>query len=108
MRTRLSLALLLAAFGAQARTDGDAGGRQAEHRTCLTNLDDIKPPGSVVADRERFCECYADAVVKARLPELERAEANQGEETVLPQAQETRAIRTRKSDEIARACLDRR
>ncbi|WP_336487475.1 hypothetical protein [Methylobacterium nigriterrae] len=108
MRTRLAVVLVLAAFGARARTDVDTGGRQGQWRTCLADLDDIKPPGSAIADRERFCDCYADAAVKARLPELERVEANQGEETAPPQARATRAIRDARSDEIARACLDRR
>ena len=100
-------ALLLAALPAvaQTRTDVDTGGRQAELRTCLNDLDDLVPPGSTVADRDRFCACYADAAVKAGLPELERAEANPGEDVRAPQAQATRTLRTERSNAIAKACL---
>ena len=100
-------ALLLAALpaAAQTRTDVDTGGRQAELRTCLTDLDDLVPPGSTVTDRDHFCACYADAAVKAGLPELEWAEANPGQEVGPPQARATRTIRTERSNAIAEACL---
>jgi hypothetical protein len=43
--------------------------------------------------------------VKAGLPELERAEANPGEDVRAPQAQATRTLRTERSNAIAKACL---
>jgi hypothetical protein len=107
IRPAILSALILAALpaAAQTRTDVDTGGRRTELRTCLTDLADLVPPGSTVADPDRFCACYADAAVKAGLPELERAEANLGQEVRPPQARATATIRTKRSNAIAKACL---
>lgn len=102
------LALVLAALAsppALAREDVNAPARLAELRTCLNHPDWVAPPDAEIADRDSFCACYADGAVKARLWELERAEANQGEEVRRPVADRTISLHDRKSAAIAASCL---
>ncbi len=54
-----------------------------------------------------FCACYADGAVTARLWELEKAEANQGEEVRQPVADRTISLHDRTSAAIAASCLKR-
>ncbi|MCJ2090732.1 hypothetical protein MKK88_32825 [Methylobacterium sp. E-005] len=105
---RLLVAFLLAALAngaALAREDVNAPAREAELRTCLNHPDWIAPPDAVIADRASFCACYAESAVTARLWELEKAEANQGEEVRRPVADRTISLHDRKSAAIAASCL---
>jgi hypothetical protein len=104
------IALLLAALTcgpALAREDVNAPAREAELRTCLNHPDWIAPPDARIADRAAFCACYADGAVKDRLWELEKAEANQGEEVRREVADRTISLHDRRSAAIAAACLKR-
>lgn len=103
-------ALLLATLAsgpAFSREDVNAPAREAELRTCLNHPDWVAPPDAVIADRASFCACYADGAVKERLWELEKAEANQGEEVRGPVAERTISLHNRKSAAIAASCLKR-
>ncbi|WP_267354654.1 MULTISPECIES: hypothetical protein [unclassified Methylobacterium] len=104
------VALLLAALAgapAFAREDVNAPAREAELRTCLNHPDWIAPPDTGIADKAAFCACYADAAVKDRLCELEKAEANQGEAVRRPVADRTISLHDRTSAAIAASCLKR-
>ena len=92
---------------ALAREDVNAPAREAELRTCLNHVEWVAPPDAVIADRASFCTCYADGAVKDRLWELEKAEANQGEEVRRPVADRTISLHARKSAAIAATCLKR-
>jgi hypothetical protein len=104
------VALLLAALAsapASARAGAAAPAREAELRTCMTHLEWVAPPGAVIADRAAFCGCYADSAVRAGLRDLERAEANPGQEVRQPVADRTIRLHDRKSAAVAAACLKR-
>lgn|GEM_PF-2799549 len=101
------LLALLASAPALARKDVNAPARQAELRTCLNHTDWIAPPDAVIADKVTFCGCYADGAVKDRLWELEKAEANAGEEVRQTVADRTISLHDRKSAAIAASCLKR-
>ncbi|MCJ2133230.1 hypothetical protein MKK69_03975 [Methylobacterium sp. J-026] len=108
MIPRLALLFaLLAGAPVLAREDVNAPAREAELRTCLTHIDWIAPPDAAIADRATFCGCYADGAVKERLWELEKAEANAGEDVRQPVADRTIRLHDRKSAAIAAACLRR-
>lgn len=100
-----ALAACLAATAAPAREDPDAPARGAELRYCRTHVGQVAPPGARVADVEAFCACYADGAAKARLWELEQAEANLGEEVRQAVDARTRRLHAEKSAAVARACL---
>lgn len=92
---------------AMAREDVDAPARDAELRTCLDHIEWVAPPDAVIGDRVAFCACYADGAVKGRLWELERAEANVGEEVRSEVAGRTMRRHDRESAAIAASCLKR-
>ncbi|WP_342104340.1 hypothetical protein [Methylobacterium sp. SI9] len=103
----IPLSVALAIGPALAREDVNAPAREAELRTCLNHPDWVAPPDAVIADRASFCACYADGAVTARLWELEKAEANQGEEVRQPVADRTISLHDRTSAAIAASCLKR-
>ena len=104
MTMLFAVALALAA-GAHAAED--PGTSASEFRFCQTYPDAIAPPGTRVRDLDAFCRCYAEAARKAGLPALERAEENVGQDVVASDANRTRSIHARKSEEAARGCLAR-
>jgi hypothetical protein len=95
----------LASAPALAREDLNAPAREAELRTCLNHPAWVVSPDAVIADRASFCGCYADGAVKARLWELEKAEANEGEEVRRTVADRTISLHDRTSAAIAASCL---
>jgi hypothetical protein len=95
----------LASVPALGREAVDAPAHAAELRTCLNHVEWVAQPDAVIADRSTFCACYAEGAVRARLWELERAEANQGEEVRHPVAGRTISLHDRKSAAIAASCL---
>ncbi|MCJ2070237.1 hypothetical protein MKK75_15755 [Methylobacterium sp. J-030] len=107
IRRVILLLVALSGVPALAREDVDAPARGAELRTCLNHPEWVAPPDAAIPDRAAFCACYADGAVKARLWELERAEANQGEEVRKPVVDRTITLHDRKSAEIAASCLKR-
>jgi hypothetical protein len=108
--SRPVVALLLVALAsapALAREDVNAPAREAELRTCLNHVGWVAPPDTVIADKAAFCACYADGAVKDRLWELEKAEANEGEEVRRNVADRTMGLHDRRSAAIAASCLKR-
>ncbi|SDM75283.1 hypothetical protein SAMN05216360_103287 [Methylobacterium phyllostachyos] len=99
------LLAIMASAPVVAREDVNAPAREAELRTCLNHTDWIAPPDATIADKAAFCNCYADGAVKDRLWELERAEANEGEEVRRSVADRTISLHDRKSAAIAASCL---
>lgn len=96
---------VLASVPALAREDVNAPARAAELATCLNHPEWVVPPGTAISDRASFCACFADGAVKARLWELERAEANQGEEVRQRVVRRTIRLHDRRSAAIAASCL---
>lgn len=107
MRRLALLLVALASVPALAREDVDAPAREAELRSCLNHPEWVAPPDATIPDRAAFCACYADGAVRERLWELERAEANQGEEVRKPVADRTMSLHDRKSAAVAASCLKR-
>ena len=108
--SRPLVVLLLAALAsapALAHEDVDAPAREAELRTCRNHVEWVAPPDARVADTAAFCVCYADGAVKERLWQLEKAEANPGEEVRRTVWDRTISLHDRTSAAIAASCLKR-
>lgn len=99
------LPALLGAGSALARQSPDAPAHGEELGYCRAHVAQLAPPDARVPDPEAFCACYADGAVKARLWELEKAEANVGEEVRQPVAERTIALHDAKAAKVAAACL---
>ena len=99
------LPALLGAGSALARQSPDAPAHGEELGYCRAHVAQLAPPDARVPDPEAFCACYADGAVKARLWELEKAEANVGEEVRQPVAERTIALHDAKAAQVAAACL---
>jgi hypothetical protein len=99
------LPALLGAGSALARQSPDAPAHGEELGYCRAHVVQLAPPDARVPDPEAFCACYADGAVKARLWELEKAEANVGEEVRQPVAERTIALHDAKAAQVAAACL---
>ncbi len=99
------LPALLGAGSALARQSPDAPAHGEELGYCRAHVAQLAPPNARVPDPEVFCACYANGAVKARLWELEKAEANVGEEVRQPVAERTIALHDAKAAQVAAACL---
>lgn len=88
-----------------ARESPNAPAHDVELAYCRSHVRQLAPPDTPVTNPSAFCACYADGAVKARLWELQNAEANVGEDVRQPVADRTMKRADAASAEVAAACL---